>query len=272
VSDAAGGSFASRYGPWAVVAGASEGIGAAFCRRLAAEGINLVLVARRPGPLEALDAELRATFPVETRVVSLDLGVAGAEQGLLAATALLEVGLLVYNAGADEHAARFLDVEPEEWLRMVQRNCVVPMLAAHHYAAAMVERKRGGLILVTSAAAWAGAARVATYGATKAFDLVLGEALWAELRGDGVDALSLVVGATDTPALQKLLAERGVVLDDLADPDDVARAGLEHLGNGPTWSMGLPDGGGPGFVATLSRRDAVLGMTAGSDMIFGPED
>jgi short-subunit dehydrogenase len=154
---------------------------------------------------------------------------------------------------------------------MVQRNCVVPLLAAHHYGGAMVGRGRGGLLLVTSAAAWAGAARGATYGATKAFDLVFGEALWAELRRDGVDVLSLVVGATDTPALRQLLADRGTTYDDLATSDEVARAGLDHLGDGPTWSMGLPDGGGPGFVATLARRDAVLAMTAGGAAIFGDD-
>ena len=84
---------------------------------------------------------------------------------------------------------------------MLRRNCIVPLLASHHYGLAMVERQRGGILLVTSGAAWAGGGRLTTYGGTKAFDLVFGEGLWAELRRDGVDVLSLVVGATDTPAL-----------------------------------------------------------------------
>ncbi len=259
-----------RYGPWAIVAGASEGIGAAFSHRLAAQGINVVLLARREGPLAALDGELHDRYDVETMVVALDLSVPGAEVELFDATAALEVGLLVYNAGADEHGAYFLDVDPEEWAAMVRRNCVVPMLAAHHYGGRMAARGAGGVLLVTSGAAWAGGARLATYGATKAFDLVLGESLWAEWRDRGVDVLSLVVGATATPALQRLLDERGMTVDDLADPDDVARAGLEHLADGPTWSMGVPDGGGPSLLDGLARRDAVLAMSAGSDMIFGP--
>jgi short-subunit dehydrogenase len=180
------------------------------------------------------------------------------------------VGCLVYNAGADDHAAFFLDVAPADWVAMVQRNCIVPMLAAHHYAAPMVGRARGGIIFVTSAAAWAGGARLTPYGATKAFDLVLGESLWAELHDRGVDVLSLVLGATDTPALRRVLTGHGVTLDDLADPDDVARAGLENLGNGPTWSMGVEDGAGPSPFAGLSRRDAVLAMSAGSEAVLGP--
>ena len=163
-----------RYGPWAIVAGASEGIGAAFSHRLAAQGINVVLLARREGPLAALDGELHDRYDVETMVVPLDLSVPGAEGALFDATAALEVGLLVYNAGADEHGAYFLDVDPEEWAAMVRRNCVVPMLAAHHYGGRMATRGAGGVLLVTSGAAWAGGARLATYGATKAFDLAAG--------------------------------------------------------------------------------------------------
>lgn len=265
--------FSARYGPWAVVAGASEGIGAAFCRRLAAEGVNVVLVARRPGPLEILEAELRNDFGIETRVLAVDLSTTGAEQALFDATAGLDVGFLIYNAGADENGVYFLDVAPEVWTAMVHRNCVVPVLTSHHYAGTMVERGRGGIILVTSAAAWAGGARLATYGATKAFDLVLGESLWAELGPRGVDVLSLVVGATDTPAFRRFLTDHGKdMLDDVADPDDVAREGLEHLGDGPTWQMGMPEGDGPSLLGALPRRTAVDAMSAGSDMVMGTPD
>jgi uncharacterized protein len=259
-----------RYGPWAIVAGASEGIGAAFSRRLAEQGINLVLVARREGPLDELGRELRAEHGVETRVTPLDLSVPDAELALVDATDDLEVGLLVYNAGADEHGAFFLDVAREEWTAMVRRNCVVPMVAAHHFGTQMVDRGRGGLLLVTSGAAWAGGARLAPYAATKAFDLVLGESLWAEWRDRGVDVLSLVVGATSTPALLRLLDEKGTTVEQLDDPDDVARQGLEHLADGPTWSMGVADGGGPSLLDGMRRRDAALAMSAGTDMIMGP--
>jgi uncharacterized protein len=267
--------FSARYGPWAVVAGASVGIGAEFCRQVASQGVNVVLVSRSVGALDALAEELRATHGVDTRVAAIDLAVPGAEAELFAATEGLEVGLLVYNAGADSLNTYFLDVPVEEWHAMVRRNCVVPLLAAHRYGTEMVGRRRGGILLVTSGAAWAGGGRLTTYGGTKAFDLVFGEGLWAELRRDDVDVLSLVVGATDTPALRASLEKFGVTIDDLtqmselADPADVAREGLAHLGEGPTWQVGVPDGAGPSLLGSLPRRQAVELITQGHDVLFG---
>jgi short-subunit dehydrogenase len=260
-----------RYGPWAIVAGASEGIGAAFSRRFAERGIDLVLVARREAPLVGLADAIGDTYGVATRALSLDLSAVGAEQALFEATHDVDVGMLVYNAGGDDNGdVHFLDVDADVWAAMVRRNCHVPMVAAHHYGSRMVERGRGGLLLVSSGAAWAGGARLAPYGATKAFDLVLGEALWAEWREHGVDVLSLVVNATDTPAIRRLMVAHGTELDHLDDPDDVARQGLEHLDDGPTWDVGSADGGGPSPVGALSRRDAVLLYSAGTEAMFGP--
>lgn len=262
-----------RYGPWAIVAGASEGIGAAFSRRLASRGVDLVLIARRQAPLVALADDIARTYGVTTRVLSLDLSAVGAEASLFEATAELEVGLVVYNAGGDDNGdVHFLDVDPDVWAAMVRRNCLVPMLAVHHYGTPMVERGHGGVLLVSSGAAWAGGARLAPYGATKAFDLVLGEALWAEWRKHGVDVLSLVVNATDTPAIRRLMTAHGTEVDHLDDPDDVACQGLEHLPDGPTWEVGSVDGGGPSPVGALSRRDAVLLYSAGTEAMFGSHD
>lgn len=269
------GELADRYGPWAVVAGASVGIGAEFCRQLAADGVNVVLVSRSIDTLDALADELRATYGVETRTAAVDLAVPGAEVDLFAATDGLDLGLFVYNAGADPWNTYFLDVPADEWHGMVRRNCVVPLLASHRYGAAMVARGRGGILLVTSGAAWAGGGRLTTYAGTKAFDLVFGEGLWAELRRDGVDVLSLVVGVTDTPALRASLERVGVSIDDLArvsevtDPAVVAREGLAHLADGPTWQVGVPDGAGPSLLGSLPRRQAVEFITQGNDALFG---
>ena len=268
-------SFSDKYGPWAVVAGASVGIGAEFCRQIAAESVNLVLVSRRVDTLDALASELREAHGVETRVAGVDLAAPGAETELFAATEGLEIGLFVYNAGADSINDYFLNHEAEEWHAMLRRNCSVPLLASHHYARPMVARRRGGIILVTSGAAWAGGRRLTTYGGTKAFDLIFAEGLWAELKRDDVDVLSLVVGATDTPALRASLGKFGVAVEalaehgGLADSADVARAGLEHLGDGPTWQMGVADGAGPSLLAGLPRRQAVELITQGHDMLFG---
>lgn len=244
--------FAARYGPWAVVAGASEGVGASVSRQLGERGINVVLVARRQAALD----EVAADVGTETLTVALDLSDAGADTALAASTKELDVGLLVYNAGGDPFSSKFLDQPLESWAALVRRNVDTLLGACHHYGAAMVARKRGGIALVTSGAAWAGGAHLAAYGASKAFDLVLGEGLWAELGPLGVDVLSMVLGPTDTPAFRRVL--RGRELEGMADPDDVARDMLENLHRGPTW----PPDGSP--LAGMARRQAVELMSQGS--------
>ena len=247
--------FSDRYGPWAVVAGASDGIGASVARLLGARGVNVVLVARRQSVLD----EVAAAIPTATRTVALDLSTDRAAAALADATSELDVGLLVYNAGADPHMSRFLDQPASVWQQLVRRNCNTVLDTTHAFGTRMVERGHGGMVLVTSGAAWAGGALVAAYGASKAFDLVLGEALWAELGPHGVDVLAMVLGATDTPAFRRVLGGRE--MDGLADPDDVARDMLDNLGHGPTWP---PD---PTLFGQLPRRQAVELMTQGASFL-----
>lgn len=249
------------YGPWGVVAGGSDGVGVAFGHQMAARGSDVVLVARRADVLEAAAREIRDRHGVRVRPVTLDLSAPGAIEGLAAATSDLEVGLFVYNAGADDSPRPFLAKDLAAHLAMVHRNCASVLEAAHRFGAPMVARGRGGMIVVTSGAAWAGGAGMSTYGATKAFDLILAEALWAEWRPSGVDVLALVLGRTDTPALRRLLEATGEPHDGLASPDDVARQALEHLADGPTWSYGRPDPTGGSPLGALSRRAAVLALS-----------
>lgn len=253
----------SEYGPWGIVAGGSDGVGAAFARGMASRGINVVLVARRAPVLEASAADIRARYGVEVRTVPLDLSAPGAMSDLEQATSDLEVGLFVYNAGADDHSAAFLDKDLGAHLELVRRNCVSVLEAAYRFGAPMVARGRGAVVLVTSGAAWAGGATLATYGATKAFDLILAESLWAEWRASGVDVLGLVLAATDTPSLRRVLDAKGGSYGALADPGDVAEEALDHLADGPTWIWGDNPAGGSPFGA-MSRRDAVLAMSRGA--------
>jgi len=254
----------AKYGPWGIIAGGSDGVGLAFAHAMASEGINVVLVARRPAPLEAAADEIRARYAVHVRTVTLDLSVPEAPAALEKATAGLETGLFVYNAGADDSTTAFLGKPLDAHLSMVRRNCASVLEAAHRFGAPMVARGRGALILVTSGAAWAGGATLATYGATKAFSLILAESLWAEWRASGVDVLALVLGRTDTPSLRRLLDATGQPYGDLASPDDVAREALNHITDGPTWAYGRanPAGGSP--FGALSRREAVLAMSHGA--------
>jgi uncharacterized protein len=249
--------FENRYGPWALVAGASEGVGASIAQLLGQRGINVVLVSRRQSALD----QVAETLTSSTRTVAMDLSEPGAREQLASVTADLEIGLLTFNAGADPHLSHFLEKSVDVWLAMLTRNCVTVLASTHHFGGLMARRGHGGIVLVTSGAAWAGGSRLAVYGATKAFDLILAESLWSELAPSGVDVLAAVLGQTDTPALRRLIGDGEIA--GLADPDDVARDILDNLANGPTWP---PD---PSPLGSIPRRQAVELMSQGSASIFG---
>jgi short-subunit dehydrogenase len=257
--------FADRYGPWALVLGASDGVGAAYARAMAERGINVVLLARRQAVLDDVAASIRTETGVDARAVAVDLADPDAMARIAEATAGLEVGMVMYCAGADPNYEPFLDSPVETALGMVQRNCVVPLGVCHHFAAAMVDRGRGGIVLLSSGAGLIGAPNMVAYGASKAFDIVMAEALWSELHDQGVDVLGLVLGATDTPALRKLLAERGVLPEgDVTTPipgastvDEVVDDAIANLADGPTWFVGEMLREGSQGLGAMPRNDAV---------------
>lgn len=263
--------FRERYGPWAVIAGASEGTGREFARRIAASGVACVLIARRAAPLEALAEEIRAESGVECVTVSVDLSAPGAGDQIVAAVGDREVGLYVSNAGSDTNGSRFLDRGAQAWVDLVQRNVMTTLKCCHHFAAPMRTRRRGGLLLVNSGACYGGASFMATYSASKAFELCFAEGLWAELSGHGVDVLSLVLGQTDTPAYRALLAEKGRPLpENWASPVDVARIGLEQLPEGPIYNWGQTnDVAGYAPNSPDARRARILMIDKLSGHTFG---
>jgi uncharacterized protein len=268
--------FASKYGPWALVAGASDGVGAAFAAGLAERGVNVVLLARRQATLDQVAAEINSRAPVETRTLAIDLTEAGAASAIAAATGDLEIGFLVYCAGADPNFKPFLANPVEAAEAMVQRNCMVPMQLCHHYAPAMVERGSGGIVIFGSGAGLAGCTNMVAYGASKAFDMVFAEALWAELHDTGVDVLGLILGKTDTPALRQLEHSRGQISspDDVpagaAAVEDVIAEAFENLTNGPTWMVGEDMRAAVPMMASLTRRQIVELMTQASAAAMGP--
>jgi len=258
--------FAKRYGPWALIAGASEGTGAEFARLLAAQGMHLVLVARREGPLANLAEELRGNFGVECRTASIDLAAADATQRLAQVARGHDIGLLILNAGADPNGALFLDADIATWNELATRNMMTVMAACHHFARPMRDRGKGGIIIMGSGACYGGLPGIGVYAATKAFDLVLGEALWAELKPHGVDVLSYIIGRTDTPAHRKLIEDKGWPMPtDMADAADVARLGLERLPQGPVQNWGLAeDEAGYAGTSAAARRQRILAIASSS--------
>lgn len=263
--------LSDRYGPCALILGGSEGIGAAFAEQLAAEGLDLVLVARRPGPLEASAQALRDAYRVDVRTAIVDLTADDMERRLVDATDGREIGLVVYNAGATHGVPEFLDGTVEERLSLVHLNCVGPVRVAHRFGGAMVRRGRGGLIFLTSMSGVCGAARTATYSATKAFDLVLAEGLWAEWGPKGVDVLALVAGATRTPAMESSGARIGSEEFPGMDPADVAREGLAAIGAGPTHVAGDDNRGVFDHLRSMPRVDVVAMMSQSVLTLYGLE-
>jgi short-subunit dehydrogenase len=212
------------------VAGGSEGLGAAFAGALAARGLNLLLLARREEPLARLAAELRARHGVEVRTAALDLARPGLGEAVGELTAGLEVGLLVYDAAASA-IGPFLERPLSAHLQVLDVNCRGPLVLAHLLGGAMARRGRGGLLLVTSLAGGQGNPWLASYAASKSFETVLAEGLWAELRTRGVDVLACRAGATRTPAFAASGPRAEVPL---MAPEAVVEEALAALGHGPT--------------------------------------
>lgn len=260
--------FEQRYGPWALVLGASEGIGASFARQIADRGVNVVLAARRSGPLQDTAAAIAVTGR-EVRTVAVDLTADGMMDQLNAVCADIEIGLVVYNAGAMHGAELFHDESLDKLLTLVRLNCDGPIKVCHHFGQSMIERGRGGIILLSSMAALAGSGRIATYSATKAFDLVLAEGLWDELRPRGVDVLGLVAGATRTPAMERSGTQIGTEALPGMDPEDVAREGLANLANGPLWVAGDDNRAGFDFLRVQPRTQIIEFMAMGTRAVFG---
>ncbi|MBU42404.1 MAG: oxidoreductase [Spirochaetaceae bacterium] len=223
-----------KYEGTALVTGASSGLGEEFARQLAQKGMDLVLVARSKDKLTALASELEEKHGIKVSIVAADLSVENAARGIKKATddEGLKISLLVNNAGVGTYGRmETLDRDAEH--KMVMLNCVAPVDLTHEYLPDLLQQSRGGIIFLGSIAAYQPTPYFATYGATKAFNLMLGEALWAELKDKGISVLSLSPGYTKTH-----FQETAEV--DLNPPggfkmaDEVVRLALRKLGKKPS--------------------------------------
>jgi short-subunit dehydrogenase len=243
-----------RYGEWALVTGASAGIGAAFARALAREGVSVVLTARREERLRALAEELKA-HGVATRVVAVDLAALDGASRLADAVADLDLAILVNNAGFGA-AGRFDKLDGARLREMVELNCTAPVLLTRALLPRLLARGRGAVVFTGSQAGRQPLPLHAVYAATKAFGSFVGEALWGELRGTGVDVLVVEPGSTDTE-FQRVAGE----LPHAGQaPEEVVAIALERLGRQPSvstrWSHWLRGNAG---MRLLPRSLLVLG-------------
>lgn len=193
----------ARFGPWAVVTGASSGIGREFARQLAANGINVVLIARRQALLAEAGREFSTRYGAEHRVVALDLTEPGFLERIAGATDDLDIGLVVSNAGTAT-PGEFLSHDLDALQAVMSLNATATLEVTHHFGGRLARRGRGGMILVSAAGSRHGVPNMANDAATKAYVLALGQALHREFARHGVTVSVLLPGMTDTPTLDKL--------------------------------------------------------------------
>ena len=252
-----------RYGPWAVVTGASDGIGREFARRLSESGVNVVLAARRQQRLEALATELMAAHRVQTEIIVTDLSKRAGVELLLKSTRPLDVGLFVACAGYGT-SGNFLDAALDDELTMIDVNCRAVVSLAHAYGSRFARRGRGGLVFMSSLLAFQGVPRAASYAATKAFVQTFAEGLRDELRPFGVDVIASAPGPVHSGFADRARMTMALA----ADAPLVARQTLAALGDRTTVRPGWLSKGLEGSLKLLPRagrvrvmRSVMAGMT-----------
>ena len=217
--------FLAKYGPWAVVTGASSGIGKALTEEVAAIGLNLILVARRRKILEELADLLRQKYSVEIKVVAADLGTSEGLEAVRIVSQMVEVGLFIPAAGFGT-SGEFIFSSVEDEVEMLQVNCVAAMVQTHTFARRFADQGRGGIILFSSLVAFQGVPFAANYAATKAYMQTFAEGLGAELKGTGVDVLAAAPGPVNTGFGDRANMQMGQAMS----PEQIAFPILNALG------------------------------------------
>lgn len=253
--------FSQKYGPWALVTGASSGIGEAFARDLAAIGLNVILVARRTDRMESLKQDVEGKYDIQIEVATLDLSRPDFLDSLLKACEGKDIGLIISNAGFGLKGLHH-EIPLDSLSTMLDVNCRAALMISHSFIPRLIERGRGGIILTSSMEGFFGVPWSAAYSASKAYVLSLGEALWSELRMHNIDVLVLAPGSTDT----ETHIAQGINREDLPglkSPEEVARLGLEQLGRRPVYISGFLNRQIIRLFSFLPRRWAVASIGAG---------
>ena len=263
--------FAARYGPRALVAGGAVGMGAEYCRQIAATGLDLVILDRDEAGLRAIAAELHAAgdaVAVVTAVIDLGQPPSTLLEAVRDTIGDLEIGLLVANA-AWSPVGPFLDSDLTALMTAIDINCRALVVLAHELGGRMTARGRGGIIIMSSLAAESGTANVALYSATKAFDLVLAEGLWYELRGRGVDVVAIRPGSTRTPGWQSTQPASGE-LKGVMEPADVVREALTALGAIPSIAAGPANRAAEAMFRSMTRQSVIELMSGITSKLVPP--
>lgn len=262
-------SFAERYGPWALVTGASKGLGAAFAHKCAERGLNTVLIARSEDLLREQASAISDAYGVSTKIIPMDLSRPDILDTILPVTDALEVGLVINNAGTTK-VLPFFEHTLEQLLTQLHLNARAALILAYHFGRKMVCRRRGGIVFVSSASAMNGTAFVANYAGTKAYNLIMGESLWYELQSLGVDVLGFMPGSTKSPGWYQNQPKPNAWVQ-LMDAEDAVTEALDAIGKRPSWIAGRLNRLGYFVMARLmSRRRAIQTVSKTMVDVFGP--
>jgi len=262
-------SFSSRYGPWALITGASRGLGAEFARQCAERGLNTILVATNSDLLEAQADSIKHDYGVEVKAIVLDLSREEILKEITPATDCLEIGLLVNNAGLSK-VHPFLDLSLDHLVKQLHVNARAGLILTHHFGKKMAIRGRGGIIFLSSASAMYGTAYCANYAGTKAYNLIIAESLWYELGRYGVDVLGFMAGSTRTPGWDANSPKPGRFVKVMEVQPAVAEA-LAALGKRPSLIAGMSNRLGYFLMEKMMPRDRAIRIVSGSmDKMFGP--
>lgn len=232
-------SFTEKYGKTALITGASSGLGVDFARQIAKRGMDLVLVARRKEKLEEVKQEVENKYGVKVETISQDLAEQDCADKIKAALDQkgIEISLLVNNAGFGSHGL-FHNLDHAWELQMIDVNVRAPVALTAAFLPGMIQKKKGAVIFLGSVASYQPTPFFANYGATKAWNLMFGEALWAEARKSGVDVMTLSPGYTRT-SFQETGDVHAKPPGGFAEPDKVVKRALNKLGKKPSTIYGF---------------------------------
>ncbi len=222
-------SFKAKYGPWALVTGASSGIGRALCEQLAANGMHIILSGRNTESLLPFSDHLEEQYNIITEVVTADVSSTPEVHRLAEEIRDIPIGLFVASAGFGT-SGPFMDADIEDEIKMAKVNCLALMMLTHYFARKFAEQQRGGIILMSSIVGFQGTPNAAHYAATKAYVQSLGEGLYHELKPYGVDVLAAAPGPVNSGFAQVANMQMGNALS----PEEVAGPILKALGKRST--------------------------------------
>jgi short-subunit dehydrogenase len=248
-----------KYGNTALVAGSSEGLGAAYCHALAAEGFELVMIARGKEKLEAQAAEIRIKYKVKVTAIAADLAdpdIIGIIQAQIGA---LNIDMLVYDAGMP-YIGPFTDAPLAKHLAIASVNMLGPLRLSYHFGSSMVERRRGAVILMTSISGFQGAGFLTTYSSTKAFNRQLAESLWYEWKDKGVDVIACCGGTIATPNYLNTKPEKSLIAPAAEAPEAVVAECLDKLGKTPSFVAGMGNKMATFFLSHFIPRKMAINL------------